>query len=283
MSNNNQSQNRILYIDQNKIEDEPFLRDFGLDVNFINVDNFDGLNKALDDPPHIALINLTRRSKKNVEFIREIRKRSKDLPIFAISDKKDPRIVMEAARYSIQGFFRKPFEKKEFIDKISSFLPLPLEKNTEEKTGNFENSGERLWSDEASLVEIFHLGQTKMTQDNYESSIVCFEHIATQKRFKNNQEVIIREKSLFEIARCYLKLKKYPTAVKKFQEFLKLCPKSILVNDAWFFLGEIYDGANKTESAITCFKKAALIPNNERYSTILKAKKRLKKMGITLL
>jgi TolA-binding protein len=144
------------------------------------------------------------------------------------------------------------------------------------------NPAGSIWPDNASLNEIFFLGQTKMSREKYLEAISCFEHLSIQKRFINENEVILRERALYEIARCNLKLKKYKTSVQNFREFIKLCPKSTLINDAWFYLGDIYLLANNEENAKICFKKAALLPNPKHLNTLQRAKKKLKQLGINI-
>ncbi|MBK3332790.1 EAL domain-containing protein [Persephonella atlantica] len=68
-----------------------------------------------------------------IEFIKEIRKTNKDIPIIVISAHSDSNTLIEAVKYSVDGYILKPIEIYQFIETVEKVIEkIRLKKEREE-------------------------------------------------------------------------------------------------------------------------------------------------------
>ncbi len=274
---------KILHIGLAPALQDSFLVRYTNSAHFVHVNTEEKLSKELPGAS-LALVNLSETGLDSLALLAELRHQDPHLPVLVVAKKEYAQDALTAGQYNIQGILMPPFSDDQFEERVNQYLPVVLKREdiaVQENAAaqNTEESAEDLWNSEDSLQTIFFAGQSLMLKEDYDAAFKAFEFISQQKSLANDEELQLREKSLFEMARCFKAQKKAKSAVKQFQYFIKACPKSNFVNDAWFNLGEIYDQADQKDNAIFCFQKAMNIPNLLNKGITVRAKKMLKKLG----
>lgn len=114
------------------IEDEPFIIlmvRMRLEANRFDVvtaaDGMEGLQKAVSEKPDLILLDVLMPKLDGFHFVKEIRKRTDDtrlIPIIVLSARESMRELFDPKE--ISGFFSKPFDSIDLLEKINSVLKI---------------------------------------------------------------------------------------------------------------------------------------------------------------
>lgn len=271
--------NRIAYIDHTSFKDHPVLAKFYQSADIVDLGADGDINQLFSPRANIVLINITNTGASGIQCLKKIRQNDSAIPVILISDQSNAKLLLEAMNYSIQGFIMAPFQQKDFLERIDAYIEGTLSES-EFYPKSERNSGDSkdAWMQKYGIEDLFFQGQTWMTQDKYDKALRVFQYISKLKSFNDEEEAGYHEKSLFEIARCNMKLANMKSAVQSFQHFIKSRPRSKQVNEAWFHMGEIFFNANNMKNAITCYRKATAYPTADNRGIVNKAKRMLKKI-----
>jgi tetratricopeptide (TPR) repeat protein len=183
---------------------------------------------------------------------------------------------LAAGKHNIQGILMLPLNENDFHERINPFMSDPLARrqlSVKPDAHDGPNLGQS-----RPIADLFYEAQSKELNHKFQEALALYQTIIERKRLANEEERSLREKAFFEAARCYHNLNQNNNAVKQYQNFVKAFEHSLLVNDAWYNLGDIYYKANQPKNARICYQKAAQIPNSHKKGIINKAKQMLKKL-----
>ena len=114
------------------IEDEPFvvlmvrmrLEEYRFDV-ITAADGQEGLNKTISEKPDLVLLDVLAPKLDGFHFVKELRKRKDDvrlIPVIVMSVRESMRDLFDPK--DINGFFSKPFDSLELLEKINQVLKV---------------------------------------------------------------------------------------------------------------------------------------------------------------
>ena len=91
-------------------------------------DGLEGIQIALHDHPDLILMDMSLPELDGFEATRRLKAdpQTQHMPIVAVTAHARPADEQRALEAGCDGYLRKPYSLREFLDIIQSFLPLPL-------------------------------------------------------------------------------------------------------------------------------------------------------------
>ena len=113
------------------LEDDPFLTKIivyrfekaGIDVTALQ-DGNDALQELDQDDYNALITDIMLDSMSGLEFVDELRKSGKNLPVLVISDYSSKKIIDQAMKLGANAFMTKPFIPDELVNQVQKLLQL---------------------------------------------------------------------------------------------------------------------------------------------------------------
>lgn len=97
------------------------LKPQGFEVE-IAMDGFDGLRKALNNPPDLILTDFEMPRMNGLELLRELRKHHQDIPVILMTSHGSEQIAVEFFRLGVYDYLIKPFDPRDMMEAIEKAL-----------------------------------------------------------------------------------------------------------------------------------------------------------------
>ncbi len=266
----------IVFLSNISHKDHFLLRKFYQSATFLDVRSIEELARTNLSAIQLVLFNLDGTGEAGLSLLAALRAQNAEIPVLALANQNQPKLLLQVMDHSIQGFLLLPISEEDFKERTSEFLSRPLQVGIAPESQPGDDANE--WMRQMSLEELFFQGQTWMSQEKYAKAIQIFEYMHSLKSVRTDQEVIFQEKAFFETARCNMKMNKAKSAIEAFQRFVKACPRSNLIHEAWFFMGEIFYKAGNSKNALVCYQKAISLPSLDNRGIVNQAKRMVKKI-----
>ncbi|MBN1898853.1 MAG: tetratricopeptide repeat protein [Spirochaetes bacterium] len=126
------------------------------------------------------------------------------------------------------------------------------------------------------IAKKFYEALSLFSQDKIEEAQAIYQEILSVKRFKDEATAKFAEKSQFETGRCYMKQEKFSEAIENFSNLIKKFPRTEMLKEALFNIGDCYELMNNYQKAINFYQKVVNMPPKESINS--KAKKKLEQV-----
>lgn len=87
-------------------------------------DGYDGIAQALEHKPDLVILDLVMPDLSGMQVLRLLKRlpQTADIPVLILSVATEAELLMEAMRYGVAGFIRKPFTRSTIYEKITAVL-----------------------------------------------------------------------------------------------------------------------------------------------------------------
>lgn len=164
-----------------------------LNIFFKQTINTNSIEYAIEhynnSQPAVIIVDINLRDKNGIDFIKEIRKKNKSIPILIITENKETNNLIEAVKLNLIDYLLKPLDLNNFIfcinlcakqiinnGKILTIVKKDIKYNYLEKVVINKEKDIELTKNESRLIELFLSKKNK-----YVSKDEIKKHIWTQK------------------------------------------------------------------------------------------------------
>ena len=148
--------------------------------------------------PNVIIIDINLQKDNGMNFIKEIRKRNKNLPIIVITDLKETNILLEAIKLNLIDYILKPLDLNKFINALNlcakqilnngdilSFIKNSYKYNYNQKTIINNTEEIKLTKNESRLIEVFLANKNKYIKNEDIKRIIWSQKEISDSAFKS--------------------------------------------------------------------------------------------------